>query len=400
MLRKILLGLAVLAAVAIAVPFLVPVDHYIPRVAALASEKLGHPVSIEDLELRLLPTPRLVASDIAVGRKREVKVGELEIVPDLLSLLSGSFEIRLVRAEEVDVDEAALGALFPKSAGGGDAFELRRIELRQLRLVHSSFRLAPMDVDASLGDGLRVEHVRIESGDGALEVDVAPETATIAQFKVRGRLYGGTLEGSARADWTKQWQLTGQASLDSLDAVALQRMLGKPARLTGRVKAEGAFSSRARSAGKLLDALSVDALFEVLGGAYHGVDLSKVGDLTATRAEGDVTPFDEFKGQLQLRGKLVKITSLCVRSPKLIAGGSIDIAEDQKLSGKLSVSVAKTGGFVGVPVVLSGTTAEPGVSPSRGYTLGAVAGTLLLPGIGTALGASAASALEGTEVCK
>jgi hypothetical protein len=89
-----------------------------------------------------------------------------------------------------------------------------------------------------------------------------------------------------------------------------------------------------------------------------------------------------------------------VRSPALIAGGSLEIAEDQKLSGKMSVSVAKTGGFVGVPVSLSGTVADPGIKPTTAYTIGAVVGTLILPGIGTGIGASAASAIEGSAVCK
>jgi hypothetical protein len=63
--------------------------------------------------------------------------------------------------------------------------------------------------------------------------------------------------------------------------------------------------------------------------------------------------------------------------------------------------VAKTGGFVGVPVSLGGTTTEPSVAPSKGYVIGAVIGTMLLPGIGTTLGASAGSRLEGVPTgCK
>jgi cytochrome c biogenesis protein CcdA len=89
-----------------------------------------------------------------------------------------------------------------------------------------------------------------------------------------------------------------------------------------------------------------------------------------------------------------------VRSPSIVAGGYVEIAPDQKLSGRLDVSMAKTGGFVGVPVSLGGTTSDPSVSPTKGYVIGAVLGTVLLPGIGTSLGASAGSALEGKSGCK
>ena len=81
-------------------------------------------------------------------------------------------------------------------------------------------------------------------------------------------------------------------------------------------------------------------------------------------------------------------------------GGNIDIAPDKTLSGKLDVSVAKTGGFVGVPVSLSGTTLDPSVRPTKGYIIGAAIGTILQPGIGTSIGSSIGSRIEGTSDCK
>jgi hypothetical protein len=62
--------------------------------------------------------------------------------------------------------------------------------------------------------------------------------------------------------------------------------------------------------------------------------------------------------------------------------------------------VAKTGGFVGVPVSLGGTTSDPSVTPTKGYVIGAVIGTVLLPGIGTSIGSSIGSRIEGTSDCK
>jgi hypothetical protein len=52
--------------------------------------------------------------------------------------------------------------------------------------------------------------------------------------------------------------------------------------------------------------------------------------------------------------------------------------------------------MVGVPVTLSGTTSDPTVRPSKGYVIGAVVGSVILPGIGTAGGASVGSRLEGS----
>jgi uncharacterized protein involved in outer membrane biogenesis len=421
-----ILLVAVVAAV-LAAPFLFPVSGFIPELARLASEKIGQPVAIQDLKLHLIPTPRVIATGITVGKKADVTVGELEIVPDLLSWLSGPKTIRLVRAEKVVVLESALA--IPKGmprSEGGEAVRVRRVEMKDVTLKHAKARVPAFDVEADLGDNLRPEEARFATRDGALHLMVdksanvelkaknwtlpagAPlvfETLTAQGTlkgdvldlpTVQGRLYGGTLAGSLRADWTKLWQVSGKASVAGVDLVPVQKALGKPAKLSGRLKTQQAFSSRARAPEQLGNALSTDGPFEVLGGAYSGVDLSKVADLTGKSAN-DATQFEEFKGTLNVRAQRVKINELCVRSPKLVAGGNVDIAPDQTLTGKLDVSLARSGGFVGVPVALSGTTADPSVRPTKGYMIGAAVGTILLPGIGTSLGASAGSRLEGTS---
>ena len=411
----------VLAAV-IAVPFLVPVSHFIPELTRVASQKLGQPVVIEDLRLHLVPTPRVVARGIGVGKRAEVVVGELEIVPDLLSFVSGPRTVRLIRAEHLEVQEAAIDLFkaMPRRRGGAGApLRVQRLVLKDVYLRHSKVHLPAFDADVTMGEGLRIEDALLESRDGALRLEIdaqrgfrltarnwtlpagAPllfesllakgsyRDGELDLAQIEGLLYGGKVVGSARASWGKQFEVSGKAALAGVDLVPVQQALGKPAKLSGRLKADAAFSSRP-------GALSVDGPFEVIGGAYQGVDLSKAGDLTGSPAVGDATPFEELTGSLELRGGQVKLNQLCVRSPKVVAGGNVEIAPDRKLSGKLDVSVAKTGGFVGVPVSLGGTTSDPSVSPTKGYVIGALIGTVLLPGIGTSLGASAGSRIEGT----
>ena len=421
-------------AAAVVVPFVVPVATFIPQIARIVSDKLNQPVSIANLDVYLLPTPRAVAGGIRIGAKDLVQIGELEIIPDLMSFVSGGPRtIRLIRAERVEVKEAALGIpkTMPKSEQG-EPLHIRRVVLKEVKLQHAQAKLPEFDLEADLGPGLKVEEARLATRDGALKVTAQPQKdgavalALVAKDwslpagpplrfdalnaegrfkgdtldlpKIVAKLYGGSIGGSVRADWAKLWQVAGKASINGVDLVPLQQALGKPAKLSGKLKAQVTFSSRARTPELLAKALSLDGPFEVVGGAYQGVDLAKVS-VTNSSTEG-ATPFEEFKGSLQVRGQQVKITGLCVRSPKLVAGGNLDIAPDEKLSGKLDISMAKTAGFVGMPVSLSGTTSDPSVRPTKGYVIGAVLGTVLLPGIGTSLGASAASRLEGTSGCK
>jgi uncharacterized protein involved in outer membrane biogenesis len=388
-------ALAALLAIAVALPFLYPISRHIPELAALAGEKLGQPVAIGSLELRMFPTPRVVAGDVTVGKKQDVTIGELEIVPELAALLAGTKSVRLIRAERVTLKETALSipAGMPKSEGG-EPVAVKRVSLR--KVTYQKF--PEFDLDAWLGENYRVERARLDAPDTELLFRLDPDGQTAAKFGLNGKLYGGSVAGEGRAEWTKQWQLGGKMKLDGVNLGPLQQALGKKPKLVGRLRADTTYSARARAPELLVDALVVEGPFEVIGGAYQGYDLSRLslGKLPA----GGATKFEELKGKVQSRGKQLKLADLCARSPVLIAGGNVEVAADQKLSGKLDVSVSKTGGFVGIPVQLSGTTNDPSIMPSKGYLIGAAVGTVLLPGIGTSIGSSVGSRIEGKSDCK
>ncbi|MGE5640564.1 MAG: hypothetical protein ACM30H_10740 [Clostridia bacterium] len=424
----------VVVALLAAVPFLVPLDAFLPDLTRIAAEKLGQPVSIATLRLAVFPTPRAVAGGIVVGKRQEVAIGTLEIVPDLVSMIAGPKAIRLVRAEDVALKEAALAipAAMPKAGAGGEPVRVRRLELVKVKLQHSKLHLPEFDLQAELGEGYVLDEATLRTRDDALRLVVDPQDDGIAAVilqaerftipagpplrferlsargtlkgeqldlpQIDGRLYGGSVAGSAHVTWGKAWQVSGKAAVDGVDLIPVQKALGKKAQLSGKLKADATFSSRARTPEQLKNALVLDGPFQVVGGAYHGYDLSKMS-IKQLEAGGS-TPFDELRGEVQVRGKEVKISELCVRSPSLVAGGNVAVAPDDKLSGRLDLSLTKTGGFVGMPVSLGGTTKEPSFSPTKGYVIGAAVGTLLLPGIGTSIGASAGGRMEGSSNCK
>lgn len=392
---------AVLAISAAAVPFLVPASHFIPQVTRIAAEKLNQPVSLGDLRLHVFPTPRVLAQGLQVGMKGEVAVEELEIVPELLPLLSGRLSVRAVVARGVRMKQAALAIPdgLPKAQDGGEAVSIKRVRLEKVSLQHPAAKLPLFDVDLRFGDGLALEALQLEARDIDLRVTRAPEAPKVSAYAYEGRIYGGTIKGTARLDRSKQMSLSGKAAIAGVELLPIQALLGKPAQFSGRLNADASFSARARSADKLADALSLDAPFEIAGGTYHGYDLSKVGGLSGKLEKGGATKFDELRGTLQLRGKQVKILPLCVKSPSLTAAGNVDISPSQELSGKLDVSVAKTGGFVGIPVQLRGTTSDPWFTPTKGYLIGAAVGTVVLPVIGTSIGSSLGSRMEGKVDC-
>jgi hypothetical protein len=323
-----------------------------------------------------------VAAGIRIGRNAEITIGELEIVPDLGSLLSGPRTVSVIRASRVEVQESVLrpGRRLPEG-GQGEAIAVERILLQDVTLHHARFKAPRFDADLELGEGLKLVQAKLQARDGTMRFEVRPQGELTF---VEGDLYGGKVAGSLRTTRGKEWSMSGEASVAGVDLVPVQQALGKPARLSGRLNAQAAFATQP-------DGILLNGPFEVHGGAYQGVDLAKAGDLTGQAAQDDATPFEQLSGTVEIRGRQVKLDELCVRSPKVVAGGTVLISPEQQLSGKLDVSVAKTGGFVGVPVSLGGTTSEPSYTTSKGYLIGAVIGTVLLPGLGTTLGATAGS---------
>jgi len=438
--RKLFWALAIvfgLLAAALVTPFLVPLSGYIPDLTRLVSESIGEPVSIKGLRLQLLPTPRVAIVGLKLGRRDEVSIERGSIVPDLLLLLSGEKAVRVIFADKVRIKDSALDLLGKLSkGGGGERILVRRIVLRRVMFEHRALKLPPFNVTVDLALDPARTVARISSDDGAFRATLAPQSGGRSRLtikarnwrlpvaaapldfaaleasgvlgsgkldlsEVNGKLYGGTLAGSVDTHWGKQWRVAGKARIDGVEMVPLQAALGKPARLSGRLSARASYSARARNAAQLASTLVLNAPFEVAGGEWHGVDLSRVAELPLGKlSKGGTTKFAKLEGDLALRGKHVEVTGICVRSPSLTAAGRVAIAPDKTLSGRLDVSVAKTGGFVGAPMALSGTTSDPSLSLTKAGAIGAVIGTMLLPGIGTSLGLSAGSSLEGKAECK
>ncbi len=264
----------------------------------------------------------------------------------------------------------------------------------------ASRKLPPFDLDARLRDDMSVEEARLEAEGIALRLALVPEGDSGIRASVDGRVHGGTLSAALHADWARQWRISGKAKVAGVDLVPLQVLLGKSPKFSGNLHADATFQSRARKPDLLAGALSLDSPVQVVGGVYHGYDLSKVGGLSGKLAPGGATHIDELTGKLELRGKRIKIRELCARSPDLVVGGNVEIGAEQQLSGKLDVSVAKTGGFVGIPVALKGTTTDPSFTPTTGFLIGAAVGTVILPFIGTSIGSSIGSRIEGSSGCK
>ncbi|MGB6722940.1 MAG: AsmA family protein, partial [Terracidiphilus sp.] len=110
--RRIRLALAALVAVLLAVLFVPPMvglNRYKSRITRLIAASLGRPVRLSSVELRLLPWPGFVLSDLSVaedpayGAEPVLHAASVTASIRLLSLFRGRLEI-----DRISVDDASL----------------------------------------------------------------------------------------------------------------------------------------------------------------------------------------------------------------------------------------------------------------------------------------------------
>jgi hypothetical protein len=90
-----------------------------------------------------------------------------------------------------------------------------------------------------------------------------------------------------------------------------------------------------------------------------------------------------------------RLTDLKIASSGVAARGNVTIAASKALSGQLNTNVSAIGKAVSIPLVVGGTLDSPLLYPNPTALAGAAAGTVLLPGVGTAAGAKLGEFVDG-----
>lgn len=419
--------LLALVAILALVPFFIEVDDYIPALEEELAARIGQPVSIDDLDVSLLPLPRIVASGIAIGGAGEAKVGEVVLKPDLWSLAGSNKTLRSVDFEDVMLPHQALGALVKltrRDAGsGGLRIEKTRLKNAVIRLERGQFGPFDADVTSAAGGG----ELSLATEDGRFKARLKPEGESYAleiaaqgwvspvgpavRFdeleiegmvsgdgaqldRISGRLYGGTLNGSAGVSLAKVITVKGALELKQIALKEAAALFSNKTRVSGSLDAKPVFNATAPKASGLDEALRIETPFTVHNGVLHGLDLAAAGALLNRGEETGETRFDELAGRLVVERRAYRFTQLRIASGSLSAKGNVTVTQGKALSGELNTMLKGTG--TGIPLIVAGTLDTPLLYPNPKALIGAAAGTAVLgPGLGTAAGAKLGELVEG-----
>lgn len=431
--KKYLIGLTLIVAVLFVVPLLIPVRAYLNQAERVATEKIGVPVSIGSGRLQFLPTPRVIANDITVGEKQQIRLESLSVVPVIGSLLTDTKIVNIeitrpiIQKAALDI-VAAISNQPDKPSDTSSPVRVAHIVIHELRLAWPEISLPALNLNATLKEQNALEALTLETVDSTLKATVTPnhrghlilvnaekwvlpagipaliDKATIEMHlhdqqldipKINVALYHGNLSGSAALFWSKGWKTSGKLEVNQVSVKELARMVSPSLYLSGTLFGKATFSSAAKEASTLMDHLNAEFRFHVNNGVLHGVDLVKVASLLTKQTTGGETQFDEFAAVLSVKDKHYALRDIKMRSGLLAASGQVKVKPDKSLDGLVAVELKKGVSLATVPLEVSGTVDQPSVLPTKAAMAGAVAGTAILgPGVGTSLGIAAGGAVD------
>lgn len=388
-----------LVGVAAALQYWLRTDDFRGRIEREASSALGVPLKLGRLSVDLWPLPAVAADNVQVQTRPALTVGRIEARPEWAGLLAGKLEISTLIVRKAVLPQAGIGALgaalqkrekgrpAAPSTGGSTPMVLpRRAVLQDITWIDEKGQALTVDAEAALGDdGLldkaefKVVQGRFQGVQGTLrrEADHWPVRVDVGGGRIAGKMQLQPGKGGLQV-------LTGQLATEGVEVSALTAP-SKP--LTGKLQAQTTLRSEYREVGQVMDVLVTQTQFTVRDALVQGIDLQKAVQ-TVGLSRGGSTRLDTLAGQVATRGKAVHLSNLVATSGNLAANGEVSISPAKALSGRVNVDLATDKGRMGVPLVVGGTVDDPSVMLTRGAMVGAALGTLVMPGAGTAAGAS------------
>lgn len=312
LLRFLLILIVLLAALAIAVPMLIPAETYRDRVASEASTALGREVTLAgDMQLMILPRVEIRAGDVTIanadgfGSAPMAEMSELRVGIALMPLFSRSVEVE----EFVLVDPVIR---LSSNAGGNNWTFRSATDTAPQAAAGPGFQRRPgaLPFEASFGD-VRVENATIIYSGNGQSREISGLNARLALPSLDEP---AGLTGALNADGE---QLTFNAELGSVRGLFEGAETPLDLRIGGDLM-RASFDGLIREGSDFVLAGSIDAAIPSLRdlAAFAGSELPP----------GDRLQRVEASGTLLASAQRIELDGAQVRLDEITGNGELDIA--------------------------------------------------------------------------
>lgn len=384
LLRIGVLGMVIVAVLAVGLIHLISFDSRIPMLEQAAAEQLGQPVKIRQLRLSLLPRPHWRMMEVAIGREGEIVAAQIDANADLANLLSDKMVFASIELQAPIISDAGLGWLLFGTAKPLN-FEIGRISATNARVLSEQIRLPTFDVEIVMDERggwkkmvLEAEeknlHVTLQPKDGKVQLEVSADRfkppfgaeLVLEKFTASGTAHrngvdidvfdGGLLDGriggAAQIRWGGGWTLSGELTARQIDPALLAPKVLQGGRLEGSMR----YALQAEDAGKLFAAPRARGNFTIANGSVEGVDLAS---LLIGQSRSGKSGFTSLSGEYLFEGGKTQLRRINLGAGLLSASGLADVDAGEQLSGRFVVELKTPTRQSRANLDLSGTLGAP-----------------------------------------
>ena len=392
--------LLVLGASWLALVRLLPSDEVLAlRAGAELKSRLGVPVRIGTLRWTLLPVPAVVLEDLATEQPEPISMKKLTIYPSLTDLIDGRLKVDRAEVETATLPQLALSGLNKAdqtASLGSTATPLTRLVFRDVTWISRFGRPLVFDGEVDFDPNWRPRDLQLRRP--AVEPLTRLTLARQGQedrWTTRIDLGGGTANGEVQLETRTngRLRLTGTLEPQGVEVSSALAAFDRRSMVSGKASGNTGLSATGDSIGELAQSLHTRTSFTMGKGTLLKVDVNKAIRSFGKERSGQ-TAMDSITGQLDTqntaKGMVVNLSDIRATSGVFSTSGKVKIAGRQ-VEGAFAVDLVD--GILGVPLLISGPLNKVEISVPRSAIAGAVLGTAVLPGVGTAIGARLGAAL-------
>lgn len=393
---------ALLAAACLALLALVPSDEELARrVEAEFEARMGQKLVVGGVQWRLLGGALVEVRDAQTVQPEPIKVRRVVIHPELMPLLRRQLVINRLEVDGAEVPRSALAAYRGKERASGGSLLLRKLSFNDV--TYTSFSGIPVVYAGELDfdDDRTPQRVQIRRPDveqtTSLEAKrdgTAEGGAHIYQLQVQAA--GGSAEGQARLSTTPEGRMSLQGELAprNVEVESLLKAFNRRSPISGFASGKTELRADGDSYAELFRSLHTRSVVEVERARILRFNMEKAVKSLGEDRTGE-TALERLTGvvdtQNTAQGMKTEFTQVKAVSGPYTAYGEATLYRRQiNAEGKVETG----GGVVEVPFTVKGPTRQQEFGIAWGAIAGAVAGTAVLPGIGTVLGAKIGGALS------
>lgn len=386
---------AVVLVALFAVPYVLPMQGYAPKIAQVLGSNLKQPVQVGHVAGRLLPTPRLELTDVSVGELKQIQAQHAQVNFAFSALFSSTKAINSLELDGVQVNGAALQQVsaWMQQVAADTGYPVAHIKLSQGKLEADGISITGVSGELSYGQAGKFTQAKLQADGGkfALDLNATPENKLQVAITVRGtalpllpdwpfdelnakgelsgdelaitdidsRIMGGMLLGDARINWRSGWSAQGSLVAKTITMQNVNKLIA------GDMDGSAHFQMQAASLAKLTDAAVMDGSFVIKKGIINGMDIVETARLRSREnLPGGRTHFDELNGELSYANNAYHFRQMKMSAGVLNATGTLDVAK-QQLSGKVSADLSMRTAMGIVALQVGGNTDSPTLRVGR-----------------------------------